>query len=106
MDPSAAPGEGVPVREAVRRYAALQPSLSGPTSRFVELVTGLLDEAGINYLSVTARTKTVDSFAAKAERRRMGWSAIRCKIHDVVFERKEEENKLGAKKEMKNEFAF
>jgi ppGpp synthetase/RelA/SpoT-type nucleotidyltranferase len=66
MDSSAAPVEGVPVREAVRRYAALQPSLREPTSRFVELVTGLLDEAGINYLSVDGRTKSVASFAAKA----------------------------------------
>jgi putative GTP pyrophosphokinase len=66
MDSSAAPVEGVPVREAVRRYAALQPSLREPTSRFVELVTGLLDEAGIIYLSVDGRTKSVASFAAKA----------------------------------------
>jgi len=32
------------------------------------LVTSLLDDAGINYLSITARTKSVESFAAKAER--------------------------------------
>jgi ppGpp synthetase/RelA/SpoT-type nucleotidyltranferase len=32
------------------------------------LVTALLDDAGINYLSITARTKSVESFAAKAER--------------------------------------
>jgi ppGpp synthetase/RelA/SpoT-type nucleotidyltranferase len=31
-------------------------------------VTTLLDDAGINYLSVTARTKSVASFAAKADR--------------------------------------
>jgi ppGpp synthetase/RelA/SpoT-type nucleotidyltranferase len=31
-------------------------------------VTALLDDAGINYLSITARTKSVESFAAKAER--------------------------------------
>jgi putative GTP pyrophosphokinase len=57
-----------PVREAVRQYAALQPRLVGPTLRFVELVTALLDDAGINYLSVTGRTKSVASFAAKAAR--------------------------------------
>jgi putative GTP pyrophosphokinase len=57
-----------PVREAVRRYAALQPGLRAPTQRFVELVTSLLDEAGINYLSVDGRTKSVASFAAKAAR--------------------------------------
>ena len=31
-------------------------------------MTTLLDDAGINYLSVTARTKSVASFAAKADR--------------------------------------
>lgn len=66
------PGEGghsdEPVREAVREYAALQPTLLAPTDRFVALVTTLLDDAGIDYLSVTGRTKSVASFAAKAAR--------------------------------------
>ena len=57
-----------PVREAVRAYAVLQPSLREPTQRYVELVTTLLDEAGINYLTVDGRTKSVASFAAKAAR--------------------------------------
>ena len=57
-----------PVREAVRSYAALQPGLVAPTEHFVELITTLLDDAGINYLSVTGRTKSVASFAAKANR--------------------------------------
>jgi putative GTP pyrophosphokinase len=57
-----------PVREAVRAYAELQPTLRVPTQRYVELVQSLLDEAGINYLSVTGRTKSVASFAAKASR--------------------------------------
>lgn len=64
--PTGGPGE--PVREAVRAYAALQPSLRRSTQRFVELITTLLDDAGINYLSVTGRTKSVASFAAKAAR--------------------------------------
>ena len=57
-----------PVREAVRVYATHQPKLVAPTERFVELITTLLDDAGINYLSVTGRTKSVASFAAKAAR--------------------------------------
>jgi predicted RNase H-like nuclease/ppGpp synthetase/RelA/SpoT-type nucleotidyltranferase len=61
-----------PVREAVRRYAELQPELRDVTDRFVALVTTLLDDAGINYLSVTGRAKSVASFAAKAERKRAG----------------------------------
>jgi ppGpp synthetase/RelA/SpoT-type nucleotidyltranferase len=34
----------------------------------IELVTGILDDAGINYLSVTGRTKSIASFAEKARR--------------------------------------
>ena len=34
----------------------------------MELVTAVLDDAGINYLSVTGRAKGVASFAAKAGR--------------------------------------
>ena len=57
-----------PVREAVRAYALLQPSLREPTRRYTEMVTTLLDEAGINYLTVDGRAKSVASFAAKAAR--------------------------------------
>ena len=49
-------------------YAALQPDLRVPTEQFVALVTSLLDDAGINYVSVTGRAKSVASFAAKATR--------------------------------------
>src|SRR5690242_5870127 len=61
------PGTEV-VASAVREYAALQPTLIPATEGFITLVTTLLDDAGINYLSVTGRTKTVPSFAAKAIR--------------------------------------
>ena len=57
-----------PVGHAVRTYAALQPGLRGVTERYVGIVTTLLDDAGINYLSVTGRTKSVASFAEKAVR--------------------------------------
>jgi predicted RNase H-like nuclease/ppGpp synthetase/RelA/SpoT-type nucleotidyltranferase len=56
------------VRSAVQRYASLQPELGAVTERYVALVTSLLDDAGINYLSVTGRAKSVASFAAKADR--------------------------------------
>lgn len=69
------PGRDAPVREAVRAYAALQPSLRAVTRRYTELVTALLDEAGINYLSVDGRTKSVASFAAKAARQVDGRTA-------------------------------
>lgn len=57
-----------PVREAVRAYAALQPQLIAATAAYGTLVRTLLDDAGIDYLSVTGRTKSVASFAAKANR--------------------------------------
>ena len=57
-----------PVRAAVKAYAAMQPELRELTEQFVALVTTLLDDAGINYLSVVGRAKSVASFAAKAAR--------------------------------------
>jgi predicted RNase H-like nuclease/ppGpp synthetase/RelA/SpoT-type nucleotidyltranferase len=53
---------------AVRRYAELHPQLRQVADQWVALVTSVLDEAGINYLSVNGRAKSVSSFAAKAAR--------------------------------------
>ncbi len=64
--------ETVVVRDAVATYAERWAETDAATGRFLELVTGLLDEAGINYLSVTGRTKSVESFAGKAARTRDG----------------------------------
>ncbi|WP_099020646.1 bifunctional ribonuclease/(p)ppGpp synthase [Mycolicibacterium palauense] len=65
-----APPETTPgaVQDAIATYTERRPALKHSTERYLGRVTALLDEAGINYLSVTARTKTVASFAAKAER--------------------------------------
>ncbi|MGH3510318.1 MAG: DUF429 domain-containing protein [Nocardioidaceae bacterium] len=65
----AAAVDGDPVRRAVQAYAARQPEIRDATERFEALITTLLDDAGINYLSVTGRAKTVASFAVKAGRR-------------------------------------
>ena len=46
-------------RPSTRRWVAAG-------EQFLALVTAILDDAGINYLSVTGRTKTVASFAEKA----------------------------------------
>jgi ppGpp synthetase/RelA/SpoT-type nucleotidyltranferase len=54
------------IDRAVSDYTALRPRLVPATEEFVELVTGIIDDAGINYLSVTGRTKTVASFTDKA----------------------------------------
>ena len=57
-----------PAQAAVAAFAAGHDDLVLAGAEAVELVTGLLDEAGINYLSVSGRTKSVASFAEKAVR--------------------------------------
>ncbi len=49
-------------------YAAQHPDVQRVTDAPVAHVSELLDDAGINYLSVTGRAKSVESFAAKAVR--------------------------------------
>lgn len=61
-------GPSARVRDAVRTYAAQHDELVEAGHEAVALVRGLLDEAGINYLTVTGRTKSVASFAEKAAR--------------------------------------
>jgi predicted RNase H-like nuclease/ppGpp synthetase/RelA/SpoT-type nucleotidyltranferase len=60
------------VTDPVREYTTRHPALVGAGDQFLALVTSILDDAGINYLSVTGRTKTVASFAEKARRTREG----------------------------------
>ncbi len=61
-----------PARVAVQTYAERRSALVEAGHDAVDLVREVLDEAGINYLSVTGRTKSVTSFAEKAVRRRDG----------------------------------
>ena len=58
--------------DPVREYTAQHPARIAAGEQFLALVTSVLDEGGINYLSVTGRTKTVASFAEKARRTRDG----------------------------------
>jgi ppGpp synthetase/RelA/SpoT-type nucleotidyltranferase len=53
----------------VREYAEAQPAIKQAAQGYVALVTSLLDDAGINYLDVSGRAKSLASFAAKAARR-------------------------------------
>ena len=70
FDLAPAPPESTPgaVQDAIAAYAHRRSALVTSTAHYLDLVTALLDDAGINYLSATARTKTVASFAAKADR--------------------------------------
>ena len=70
--------------DPVQRYAALRPGLVEVTEGFTALVRELLDDAGINYLSVTGRTKSVESFAAKAARTVDGQPVYADPLKDVT----------------------
>ncbi len=69
---------------AVREYAARYAGLLPVTEGYVTYVSGLLDDAGINYLSVSGRTKAVDSFAAKAARTLDGRPLYADPLHEIT----------------------
>jgi ppGpp synthetase/RelA/SpoT-type nucleotidyltranferase len=56
------------VREAVRHYAERHPEMVAAADAAVALISSILDEAGINYLTIEGRAKSVASFAEKATR--------------------------------------
>jgi ppGpp synthetase/RelA/SpoT-type nucleotidyltranferase len=74
--PEAGPREpvdpGDPAQAAIAAYAADHADLVLAGAEAVQLVTSVLDEAGINYLTISGRTKSVASFAEKATRSRDG----------------------------------
>jgi predicted RNase H-like nuclease/ppGpp synthetase/RelA/SpoT-type nucleotidyltranferase len=70
--PPRAPARARVAADPVREYTLSHPERVAAGEQFLALVTGILDDAGINYLSVTGRTKTVASFAEKARRTRHG----------------------------------
>lgn len=53
------------VREALSTYVRLQPQVEECARRLASWLTSVLDDAGINYLDVAWRGKSVASFAAK-----------------------------------------
>lgn len=69
---------------AVREYARKHPELQRATDQFVHLVTAILDDAGINYLTVTGRAKSVSSFAAKAARTHEGRRVFLKPLEDIT----------------------
>jgi predicted RNase H-like nuclease/ppGpp synthetase/RelA/SpoT-type nucleotidyltranferase len=68
--PAAGSAAGVadPVQTATTAYAAMRTELETAGAEAVALVTAILDEAGIDYVSVTGRVKSIASFAEKASR--------------------------------------
>ena len=73
-----------PVRVAVREYAAQHATLRQAADQAVALVQTILDDAGINYLSVTGRAKSVASFATKAARVVDGEPAFPDPLRDIT----------------------
>lgn len=70
--------------EAVRAYAAQHRDVEAATVGYVAEVSALLDDAGINYLTVTGRAKTVESFAAKAARTADGRPVYPDPLQDIT----------------------
>jgi len=64
----ALPDESAVIGRAIQAYADGHADLEAAGAQALALVTSVLDEAGINYLSVTGRVKTVASFAEKSGR--------------------------------------
>ncbi len=56
-------------QQAVKAYAAHYADTEAATAQYLALVTSIIDDAGINYLSITGRAKTPASFAGKVARR-------------------------------------
>ncbi|WP_027861114.1 DUF429 domain-containing protein [Marmoricola sp. URHB0036] len=85
--PAVVPVEPVEPVDPVREYALDHPARVAAGEQFLALVTGILDDAGINYLSVTGRTKTVASYAEKVRRTKDGvplYSDPRKEITDTI----------------------
>ncbi len=82
--PRAAIPSSATLQVAVQQYSAQLPQIAASGDRFIELVRSILDDAGINYLSVTGRIKSVSSFAAKAARRSNGKPLYPRPLHDIT----------------------
>lgn len=72
------------VRRSVQEYSRGHAELVGAAADAVGLVQGILDEAGINYLTVTGRAKSVSSFAEKASRTEDGGLKYPDPLRDIA----------------------
>jgi predicted RNase H-like nuclease/ppGpp synthetase/RelA/SpoT-type nucleotidyltranferase len=64
----ALPARDDPARSAVQIYTEQHPALVASAAKAATLVGSILDEAGINYLTIEGRAKSAASFAEKATR--------------------------------------
>ena len=80
----ALPDESAVIGRAIQAYADGHEQLERAGGQALALVTSVLDEAGINYLSVTGRVKTVASFAEKAGRVADGKPLYADPLHEIT----------------------
>ena len=71
------------VRQAVQTYAEQHPALVAAATRTASLIGSMLDEAGINYLNIEGRAKSIASFAEKATRAEDGRPLYADPLHDI-----------------------
>src|SRR5207253_8049079 len=77
-----------PVRQAVQTYAEQHPALVVAARQTATLIGSMLDEAGINYLTIEGRAKSIASFAEKATRTEDGTPQIgRASCRERVWSR-------------------
>jgi predicted RNase H-like nuclease/ppGpp synthetase/RelA/SpoT-type nucleotidyltranferase len=72
-----------PVRRAVRTYSEQYPALVAASSAAATQIGSILDEAGINYLTITGRAKGIASFAEKATRTEQGRPLYADPLRDI-----------------------
>jgi predicted RNase H-like nuclease/ppGpp synthetase/RelA/SpoT-type nucleotidyltranferase len=72
-----------PVRTAVQTYADQYPALVAVADATVTLIGSILDEAGINYLNIDGRAKSIASFAEKATRTADGQPLYPDPLNDI-----------------------
>jgi len=72
-----------PARQAVVTYAEQHPGLVTAAAAAVALLSSILDEAGINYLTIEGRAKSVASFAEKATRTADGQPLYPDPLNDI-----------------------
>ncbi len=73
-----------PLLGAARDYAALQPLVADLARRLADWLTGVLDDAGINYQYIACRGKSVASFAAKTTKTADGRPVYPDPLRDVT----------------------
>jgi predicted RNase H-like nuclease/ppGpp synthetase/RelA/SpoT-type nucleotidyltranferase len=72
------------IRAAIEEYTRAYPTRVQDAHEYAALVTEILDEAGINYLTVTGRAKSIESFAAKAGRMEHGEPVYADPLRDIT----------------------